>query len=151
MMKKNLGLADRILRISIAIAVLLLYGLNIITGTLAIILLVVAGIFIATSLISFCPVYWVLKIKSIGKSAAIKCWTAGCLPNSKLQMFIKFLSDRYLLLVGVVLGGAGGWTYWFKVGCASGTCPVTAHPLNTIVYGMVMGGLLLSMIEKNKL
>ena len=57
-MKKNIGLADKIIRILVAAVIAILFFTNVITGILAIILLIVAGIFILTSLISFCPLYW---------------------------------------------------------------------------------------------
>jgi len=56
-MKKNMGSADRVIRILLAVVVLVLYFTNIITGTLGIVLLVLAGIFLVTSLVSFCPLY----------------------------------------------------------------------------------------------
>ena len=56
-MKKNMGSADRIIRVIIAAIVGVLYFMGIISGTLGIILLVLAGIFVLTSLISFCPLY----------------------------------------------------------------------------------------------
>jgi hypothetical protein len=56
-MKKNMGTADRIVRLIAAIAVGVLYGLNLISGTVAIVLGVVAIAFLATSLIGWCPLY----------------------------------------------------------------------------------------------
>ncbi len=56
-MKKNMGTADRIIRVLIAVVVIGLYYTNVISGTLAIVLLVLAGIFILTSFVSFCPLY----------------------------------------------------------------------------------------------
>lgn len=56
-MKKNMGKADRVIRIIIALAIVALYFGNVISGTLAIILLVLAGIFLLTSFVSFCPLY----------------------------------------------------------------------------------------------
>lgn len=56
-MKKNMGTADRVIRIIIAAIVGVLYFKEVISGTLGIILLVVAGIFVLTSFISFCPLY----------------------------------------------------------------------------------------------
>jgi hypothetical protein len=60
-MQKNMGLIDKILRILAAIIIVVLYATNIISGTLAIILLVVAGVFILTSFIGSCPLYLPLK------------------------------------------------------------------------------------------
>lgn len=56
-MKKNMGSADRIIRVIIAAIIAVLYFTNVVSGTLGIVLLVLAGIFLATSLISFCPLY----------------------------------------------------------------------------------------------
>lgn len=56
-MKKNMGLADRIIRVIIAAIVGVLYFTGTISGTLGIVLLVLAAIFVLTSIISFCPLY----------------------------------------------------------------------------------------------
>jgi hypothetical protein len=56
-MKKNMGFADRIIRLLLAALVAVLYYMDIISGTLGIILVVLAIIFLVTSLISFCPLY----------------------------------------------------------------------------------------------
>ena len=56
-MKKNMGTADRIIRVIIAAAIAILYFTGTLTGTFGIVLLVLGGIFVLTSLISFCPLY----------------------------------------------------------------------------------------------
>ena len=56
-MKKNMGNVDRVIRILVAVVVLILYFTHVITGTLAVILLILAGIFVVTSFIGFCPLY----------------------------------------------------------------------------------------------
>lgn len=56
-MKKNMGSADRIIRFIVAAIIAVLYFKEIIGGTLGIILLVLAGIFVLTSFVSFCPLY----------------------------------------------------------------------------------------------
>lgn len=56
-MKKNMGAADRIIRLVIAAAFAALYFGNVVTGIWGIILLVLAGVFVVTSLASFCPLY----------------------------------------------------------------------------------------------
>jgi fatty acid desaturase len=56
-MKKNMGSADRIIRIIIAAIIGVLYFTGTISGTLGIVLLVIAGVFVLTSFISFCPLY----------------------------------------------------------------------------------------------
>jgi hypothetical protein len=47
-----------------------------------------------------------------------------------------------LLLIGVLLGALAGWLYWSQVGCASGTCAITSSPINSTLYGALLGGLL---------
>lgn len=59
-MKANMGSVDKVVRILAAVVIVALYFGNMISGTVAIILLVFAGIFIATSMISFCPLYFPL-------------------------------------------------------------------------------------------
>lgn len=56
-MKKNMGTIDKALRVLAAIAIAALYFMHVISGTLAIVLLAVAAIFILTSLVGTCPLY----------------------------------------------------------------------------------------------
>lgn len=44
-------------------------------------------------------------------------------------------------LGAVALGALAGWLYWRNVGCASGSCAITSNPLNSTLYGALMGGL----------
>lgn len=66
-MNKNMGTIDRVIRVLVAIVIAVLYFMGQLSGVAAIILLVLAGIFIATSFISFCPLYWPFKISTRGK------------------------------------------------------------------------------------
>ena len=63
-MKKNMGSADRIIRVSIAAVLAFLYFNGTISGTLGIVAVVAAVVFVATSLISFCPLYPLLGINT---------------------------------------------------------------------------------------
>jgi hypothetical protein len=56
-MKKNMGNADRLIRLTIAAIFAVLYFTNVIPGTPGIVLVVLASIFVLTSLVSFCPLY----------------------------------------------------------------------------------------------
>ena len=56
-MKKNMGTADKAVRVIIAAVIAVLYFTGTLTGTLGIVLLVLAGVFLLTSLVSFCPIY----------------------------------------------------------------------------------------------
>ena len=63
-MPKNMGTIDKVLRILVAVIVGILYFLNVISGTLAVILLIISSVFILTSLMGFCPLYLPLKINT---------------------------------------------------------------------------------------
>ncbi len=63
-MKKNMSSADRLVRVIIAAVIATLYLTNVITGTLGYVLLILAGVFVATSLISFCPLYAIFGIST---------------------------------------------------------------------------------------
>jgi fatty acid desaturase len=63
-MKKNMGAADRIIRVIIAAIVGVLYFTGTISGTLGLVLLLFAGVFVLTSLISFCPLYALFGIST---------------------------------------------------------------------------------------
>ena len=63
-MQKNMGTIDRLLRTIIAIAIIVLYFTGQITGTAAIILGILAVVFLLTSAVSFCPLYVPLKINT---------------------------------------------------------------------------------------
>jgi len=56
-MKKNMGSADRIIRTIVALLVAVLYFTGVISGTVAIILGVLAVVFLLTSLVGTCPLY----------------------------------------------------------------------------------------------
>ncbi|MFZ1462113.1 MAG: DUF2892 domain-containing protein [Ignavibacteria bacterium] len=66
-MKKNMGNADRFIRIFVAVIFAILYLTNTITGTLGIVLLAIAIIFLLTSFISFCPLYTVIGVNTCGR------------------------------------------------------------------------------------
>ncbi|MCF8409297.1 MAG: DUF2892 domain-containing protein [Crocinitomicaceae bacterium] len=66
-MKKNMGITDRIVRVLIALLVVILYFTNLITGTIAFVLLALSGIFVLTSLVSFCPLYLPFGIRTCKK------------------------------------------------------------------------------------
>jgi hypothetical protein len=63
-MKKNMGNSDKIVRVLLAVVFAALYFTGTVTGTLGLVLVVAAGIFVLTSLISFCPLYTILGINT---------------------------------------------------------------------------------------
>jgi uncharacterized MAPEG superfamily protein len=68
-MKKNVGSIDKAIRILVAAAFLILVFTKVITGVLAIVLVILAIMFTVTSLISFCPLYIPFGINTIKKKA----------------------------------------------------------------------------------
>ena len=67
-MTKNMGTADRVIRGLVAVAIAGLYATGRIDGTLALVLGVVAGMLLISSLIGWCPAYAPLGISTRGKS-----------------------------------------------------------------------------------
>jgi len=63
-MKKNMGTVDKVIRILVAVVIAILFYTQVLTGTLGIVLLVLAVIFVITSFISFCPLYLPLGINT---------------------------------------------------------------------------------------
>lgn len=63
-----------------------------------------------------------------------------------MNLIIKYK----LTLIGVIVGAIGGFLYFYFVGCASGTCAITSKPLNSTLYGAMMGGLLFNSFKKEE-
>jgi hypothetical protein len=66
-MKKNMGSADKVIRIIIAIVIAVLFFTNTISGVFGTVLMILAGIFVITSFIGFCPLYAPFKIHTNNK------------------------------------------------------------------------------------
>jgi len=60
--------------------------------------------------------------------------------------FQKYKRD----LIGITLGAVAGFLYWKFVGCSSGTCMITSKPINSTLYGAVMGFLVAGVFKKDK-
>ncbi|MCC6251945.1 MAG: DUF2892 domain-containing protein [Bacteroidia bacterium] len=71
-MKKNIGTLDKIIRIAVATLIAILYFTNTISGTLALILGIFALVFVVTSSISFCPLYFPFKINTRKENISTK-------------------------------------------------------------------------------
>jgi hypothetical protein len=63
-MKANVGTIDKIIRILVGLVIIGLYFLNVINGTLTIVLLILAGVLILTGLFRVCPLYMPFGIKT---------------------------------------------------------------------------------------
>lgn len=69
-MKKNMGSADRVIRILLAGLFAYLYFSGTVTGTVGIVLLVLGGVFLATSLVSFCPLYTLVGVNTCARKTS---------------------------------------------------------------------------------
>jgi uncharacterized membrane protein len=67
-MKGNMGTIDRILRTIIAVVLGILYFTKILSGTVGVILLVIAIIFLLTSLVGYCPLYSIIGVSTKRKA-----------------------------------------------------------------------------------
>jgi hypothetical protein len=67
-MTKNVGNLDKVIRILLALVIIILYWTNLITGTVVLILGLIAIILLLTSFLSFCPLYTFLKISTCKKN-----------------------------------------------------------------------------------
>jgi hypothetical protein len=62
-----------------------------------------------------------------------------------MNIFLKYKTT----IIGMIVGAAAGYAYYYFVGCASGTCAITSSPINSTLYGSMMGGLLFNNFQKN--
>ena len=60
----------------------------------------------------------------------------------------KWFNNNKLYFIGVILGAIAGYLYWKFVGCTSGTCMITSKPINSTLYGAMLGTLLLGIFKK---
>ena len=63
-MKKNMGNPDRLIRILLAAGFAYLYFAGVVTGIIGLILVILGGVFLLTSLIGFCPLYTIFKFNT---------------------------------------------------------------------------------------
>jgi xanthine/uracil permease len=62
---------------------------------------------------------------------------------------MTLLRTYRLTIIGILIGAIAGYAYYYFVGCASGTCPISSKPLNSTAYGAMMGALLFNSFEKD--
>lgn len=60
----------------------------------------------------------------------------------------KWFNTNKLYVAGAIIGAIAGYVYWQQVGCSTGTCMITSKPVNSTLYGALMGALLLGMFKK---
>ena len=60
---------------------------------------------------------------------------------------LNLIKKYKLTIIGIIAGAVGGYLYYNFVGCASRTCVITSNPVNSTLYGALMGGLLLNIFQ----
>lgn len=63
---------------------------------------------------------------------------------------MNFLKQNRITLIGIMFGAVAGFLYWKFVGCSSGSCAITSKPVNSTIYGALMGGLLFNIFQTKK-
>jgi hypothetical protein len=63
----------------------------------------------------------------------------------------KWLAKNKFSLIGAVVGAVLGYLYWNFVGCSSGTCAITSRPVNSTIYGAIMGFLIVGIFKSDKI
>lgn len=63
-------------------------------------------------------------------------------------MVLQFFKKHTLAFVGIGVGAIVGFFYWQQIGCVSGTCAITSNPINSTLYGSLMGFLLVNAFKK---
>lgn len=60
---------------------------------------------------------------------------------------MKKLVNNKIIMLGIILGGVGGYWYWKEIGCVTETCPLKSQWQTMIPYGMFMGYVVFDFIQ----
>lgn len=63
---------------------------------------------------------------------------------------VQIFKNHRITIAGLLLGAGAGFAYYYFVGCASGTCPITSNPWISTLYGAGMGGLAFNSLGNKK-
>ena len=67
--------------------------------------------------------------------------------ESRAKIFIK---KNIGYIIGAGPGAVAGYLYWHYIGCESGTCPITSSPINSTIYGAMLGSLTGGMFKRKR-
>ena len=62
----------------------------------------------------------------------------------------EFAKKHIIKIIAILVGGIWGFSYYYFIGCASGTCPITSNPYISVIYGAVLGYLFSDIFKKKK-
>lgn len=62
------------------------------------------------------------------------------------------MTNRNIIItsIGIFLGAIAGYLYYHYIGCASGNCAITSKPMNSTLYGGLLGGLFFNLFVKEE-
>jgi hypothetical protein len=61
---------------------------------------------------------------------------------------MNFILKYKISIIGILIGGVAGYIYFYYIGCQSGTCAITSKPINSTLYGAVLGFLISTNFKK---
>lgn len=67
-----------------------------------------------------------------------------------MEKIIQLLKKQWTYLLGIMVGGLGGYLYWFYVGCTTGSCPLKSSPLMMIIWGGLVGALIFNIFKRKQ-
>lgn len=68
-----------------------------------------------------------------------------------LKAMKRIIKSRWFPVCGIILGAVGGFLYYQYVGCVTGSCSITSKPLNSTIYGAVLGGLGFAVLQSERI
>lgn len=70
--------------------------------------------------------------------------------ESCFQKMMIWLKKSIPDIIGAIIGGIAGFIYYYKVGCVSGTCAITSNPWLSILWGTIMGYLIVGVFTSKR-
>lgn len=70
--------------------------------------------------------------------------------SSCREKLISGLKKSLPVIAGIILGATGGYLYYLKVGCSTGSCPITSNPYISVLWGAAIGYLAAGIIKPSK-
>jgi hypothetical protein len=61
----------------------------------------------------------------------------------------RWYNSKIMYFIGAIFGAVSGYLYWKQIGCVSGTCSITSSPVNSTIYGAILGSLLFGLFVVN--